>query len=112
LGQYTDDSQLARELLQSYITCGKFDPQDYANRVAAIFAEGRIVGYGQATVAAARGLLGNDLYGDLCGGDVDTMAAMASAISGAYLGLEAIPVELSCRLTDHRVLGITVNWWI
>lgn len=29
-GQYTDDSQLARELLQSYVAGGKFDPSDYA----------------------------------------------------------------------------------
>lgn len=56
-GQYTDDSQLARELLQSYVACRRFDPQDYAKRIAAIFAEGRIVGYGQATVKAARYLI-------------------------------------------------------
>ena len=29
-GQYSDDSQLARELLQSYVNCKKFDTQDYA----------------------------------------------------------------------------------
>lgn len=52
-GQYTDDSQLARELLQSYVNCGRFDPADYARRIAAIFAENRIVGKGRATEAAA-----------------------------------------------------------
>ncbi len=52
-GQYTDDSQLARELLQSYIACKQFDPRDYASRIAAIFAEGRIVGRGRATSEAA-----------------------------------------------------------
>ena len=52
-GQYTDDSQLARELLQSYVACGKFDPSDYAIRIAAIFSENRIVGRGQATTEAA-----------------------------------------------------------
>ena len=35
-GQYTDDSQLARELLESYVACKKFDPEDYARRIAAI----------------------------------------------------------------------------
>jgi hypothetical protein len=35
------------------------------------------------------------------GGDVDTTAAMAGAISGAYLGLEAIPLHLAARLTDQ-----------
>src|SRR5205807_10181200 len=29
-GQYTDDSQLGRELMQSYVACRGFDPQDYA----------------------------------------------------------------------------------
>lgn len=36
-GQYTDDSQLAREFLQSYVECGAFDVADYARRIAAIF---------------------------------------------------------------------------
>ena len=52
-GQYTDDSQLARELMQSFVDCGRFDPADYAQHVAAIFVEGRIVGRGQATQLAA-----------------------------------------------------------
>jgi len=53
IGQYTDDSQLARELLQSYVECKKFDPRDYARRIAAIFSENRIVGRGRATELAA-----------------------------------------------------------
>jgi ADP-ribosylglycohydrolase len=53
LGQYSDDTQLARELMQSYAARGRFDPEDYAGRVAAIFSEGRIVGRGRATEEAA-----------------------------------------------------------
>jgi ADP-ribosylglycohydrolase len=56
-GQYTDDSQLARELMQSYVECKGFDPQDYAHRIATIFSEKRIVGRGKATEEAARRLL-------------------------------------------------------
>ena len=52
-GQYTDDSQLARELMQSWVSCGGFNPVDYANRIAAIFVEDRIVGRGMATHHAA-----------------------------------------------------------
>lgn len=52
-GQYTDDSQLARELLQSYVGCSGFNPDDYAGRIAAIFTENRIVGRGRTTEAAA-----------------------------------------------------------
>jgi ADP-ribosylglycohydrolase len=32
-GQYTDDSQLARELMVSYAELGRFDPSDYAGRI-------------------------------------------------------------------------------
>jgi len=35
------------------------------------------------------------------GGDVDTTAAMAGAISGAYLGMQAIPTHLSAYLNDR-----------
>jgi poly(ADP-ribose) glycohydrolase ARH3 len=41
----------------------------------------------------------------LClGGDVDTLAAMAGAISGAYLGLSAVPTHLLDRL-ENGYLG-------
>jgi ADP-ribosylglycohydrolase len=52
-GQYTDDSQLARELLISYVRCNGFDPEDYAGRIADIFSQGKIVGGGRATWEAA-----------------------------------------------------------
>ncbi len=52
-GQYSDDSQLARELLQSYAERGRFDLRDYARRIAMIFVENRIVGRGRATEQAA-----------------------------------------------------------
>jgi len=52
-GQYSDDSQLARELLQSYAECERFDPRDYARRITMIFVENRIVGRGRATEQAA-----------------------------------------------------------
>jgi len=34
-GQYTDDSQLARELVHSILEAGDFDPSHYAARIAA-----------------------------------------------------------------------------
>jgi ADP-ribosylglycohydrolase len=55
-GQYTDDSQLARELLESYTLVRGFAPVDYGRRIAALFAEGRIVGQGRATTLAAERL--------------------------------------------------------
>ncbi|MEW6586097.1 MAG: ADP-ribosylglycohydrolase family protein, partial [Nitrospirota bacterium] len=55
-GQYSDDSQLARELMQSYVACGKFDPADYARRILGIFAEKRIVAFGYSTKEAVKRL--------------------------------------------------------
>jgi ADP-ribosylglycohydrolase len=56
-GQYTDDSQLARELMVSYAELERFDPSDYARRIRSIFSENRIVGRGWATDAANRRLM-------------------------------------------------------
>lgn len=56
-GQYTDDTQLARELLASLTDArGAFDGDGFGRRVAAIFDESRIVGRGRTTEAAARRL--------------------------------------------------------
>ncbi|HEX2729868.1 MAG TPA: ADP-ribosylglycohydrolase family protein, partial [Rubrobacteraceae bacterium] len=40
------------------------------------------------------------------GGDVDTTAAMAGAISGARLGLDAVPRDLARCLTDRGAWGL------
>ena len=40
------------------------------------------------------------------GGDVDTTAAMAGAISAAHLGLGAVPSNLAERLTDQGSWGL------
>jgi len=55
-GQYTDDSQLARELLASLVHCNGWRPADYAARIEKIFRENRIVGRGIACDEAARNL--------------------------------------------------------
>jgi len=85
MGQYTDDSQLARELLQSYVACGEFDPADYAQRIAAIFAEDRIVGYGQATISAARRLIAGVHW--QAAGTPPPSAGNGSAMRAAPIGL-------------------------
>ncbi|MDP6621403.1 MAG: ADP-ribosylglycohydrolase family protein [Alphaproteobacteria bacterium] len=63
-GQYSDDSQLARELMQSFAGRRGFDPADYAGRVAAIFSENRIVGRGRATEQAAQRLAAGVLWSE------------------------------------------------
>lgn len=55
-GQYTDDSQLARELLISLCERGGLVPEDFAGRVARIYTSGAVVGYGRTSMAAAERL--------------------------------------------------------
>jgi ADP-ribosylglycohydrolase len=84
-GQYTDDSQLARELMQSYAACGQFDPEDYARRIAAIFTTGRIVGPGAATANAAFRLAKGVSWQEA--GTAPPSAGNGSAMRAAPLGL-------------------------
>ena len=84
-GQYTDDSQLARELMQSYAACGGFDPEDYARRIAAIFSEDRIVGRGLAIHRAAMRLA--DGVGWEEAGEPAPVAGNGSAMRAGPMGL-------------------------
>jgi len=53
-GQYTDDTQLTRELMTSLVEeRGRFVPENYADRIANIFARNQVVGYGGNTQKAA-----------------------------------------------------------
>ncbi|MGH7517421.1 MAG: ADP-ribosylglycohydrolase family protein [Gemmatimonadales bacterium] len=52
-GQYSDDTQLARELLLSLRESGGFDPAALGRRIAALFIEGRDVGAGPGSRGAA-----------------------------------------------------------
>ena len=56
-GQYSDDTQLARELLRSFEDAGQWDPRGFATRLAELFREQRDVGAGQGTRSAAVRLL-------------------------------------------------------
>lgn len=55
-GQYTDDSQLARELLITYQQRRRFDPVSYADKIRFLFEENVVVGRGIASDEAARRL--------------------------------------------------------
>lgn len=94
-GQYSDDSQLARELVVSIVDRGKFDAVDYSGRIAALFRENRIVGRGLATQAAAeRLILGTPWY--------EAGAPPPSAGNGS--AMRAGPVGLFCfRDSDDLV---------
>ena len=53
-GQYTDDSQLARELLISLLECKGYDPDDYARRICYQFDNHLVIGPGLACHDAVR----------------------------------------------------------
>lgn len=56
-GQYSDDTQLARELLRSFQDAGGWDPATFAVRLSGLFRDGRDVGAGRGTRSAALRLL-------------------------------------------------------
>lgn len=84
-GQYTDDSQLARELIQSLVSCNGFDPEDYAQRIAAIFATNAIVGRGRSTMNAANNLIKGTSWKK--SGTPPPAAGNGSAMRSAPVGL-------------------------
>ncbi|MFP3895549.1 MAG: ADP-ribosylglycohydrolase family protein [Anaerolineales bacterium] len=96
-GQYTDDSQLARELLQSYVACGEFDVEDYARRIAAIFEEQRIVGRGMASTRAAQRLIQGISWRE--SGEPSPSAGNGSA-------MRAGPVGLICYNDADRLVDV------
>jgi len=84
-GQYSDDTQLARELALSLVACGGFNPADYAARIATIFTEHRIVGCGMSTVEAALRLAGGCQWDEA--GTPAPAAGNGSAMRAAPAGL-------------------------
>lgn len=84
-GQYSDDSQLARELLRSLVDCRGFNPADYAARIAEIFVENRVVGRGRSTEAAALRLANGTPWQE--SGTPAPMAGNGSAMRVGPIGL-------------------------
>jgi ADP-ribosylglycohydrolase len=85
LGQYSDDSQLARALMESLVDKGGFDPADYALRIARLFADQRIVGGGWATSEAAARLAAGVPWQEA--GTPAPNAGNGSAMRAAPIGL-------------------------
>jgi ADP-ribosylglycohydrolase len=56
-GQYTDDGQLARELLISVRDARRFEAGAFAARLASLVEAGRLIGAGPGTLGAARRIL-------------------------------------------------------
>ena len=104
-GQYSDDSQLARELILSIVDRRKFDPADYAGRIAALFREDRIVGRGLATQAAADRLIRGIPWDEA--GTPPPSAGNGSAMRAAPVGLFCFGCSNDLVRTAHDQGRIT-----
>src|SRR6266511_1585520 len=92
-GQYSDDTQLARELLLIFRHAGRFDPALFAARIAGLFRRGADVGAGPGTRAAAQRLLLGTPWSE---------AATPSPYAGNGAAMRAGPLGLLAR--DHAEL--------
>lgn len=94
-GQYTDDSQLVRELMESYVGCRGFDAGDYGRRIAALFSEQRVVGRGRATTEAAARLARGEHW---------TRSGVPAPYAGNGAAMRAAPIGwMFCRSDDALV---------
>jgi ADP-ribosylglycohydrolase len=104
-GQYSDDSQLARELLQSFAARSTFDPEDYAERIMRIFAEQRIVGFGYSTKEAVKRLFQGIPWHE--SGAPPPSAGNGSAMRAAPVGLMYFDDPQALLRTAHDQGRIT-----
>lgn len=84
-GQYTDDTQLTRELMLSLVDEGAWVPEDFADRIARIFARDGVVGYGGATQEAATKLIDGAPWDEA--GTPPPRAGNGAAMRAAPIGL-------------------------
>lgn len=85
-GQYSDDTQLAREMLRGFVAWdGVFDPADYAGRIGRLFQYQQVVGYGRATEEAAERLNAGTPW---------TQAGTPAPAAGNGSAMRAAPVGL------------------
>lgn len=92
-GQYTDDTQLARELLRSVVDARGWSAEAFARRLAALFASGLDVGAGPGTRAAAARLLGGTHW---------SMAGTPAPYAGNGSAMRAGP--LGVLFTERRAM--------
>jgi ADP-ribosylglycohydrolase len=99
-GQYSDDTQLARELLRSFAERGQWDPAAFAGRLAQLFRDRRDVGAGRGTRAAAFRLLMGVPWSE--SGTPAPYAGNGSAMRAGPLGLLFTQLEDTCRAARQQ----------
>ena len=99
-GQYSDDTQLARELLRSFSDAGGWQPTVFAARLAELFRERRDVGAGRGTRSAAlRLLMGVPWYES---GTPAPYAGNGAAMRAGPLGLLLPEQQAMCRAAREQ----------
>jgi ADP-ribosylglycohydrolase len=99
-GQVTDDTQLARELLQSIADAGDFDPEGFSRRLLNVVASGRLVGGGPAANLAARQLaLGTPWH----------EAGMPAPYAGNGAAMRAGPLGLLFGRDSRRLMRVVAD---
>jgi ADP-ribosylglycohydrolase len=99
-GQYTDDTQLARELLRSFEQSRGWDPAVFAAMIAELFRERRDVGAGQGTRAAALRLLQGVPWQE--SGTPAPYAGNGAAMRAGPLGLLLPDPSAMCRAAEQQ----------
>jgi ADP-ribosylglycohydrolase len=97
-GQYTDDTQLARELAMSLGATRPFAPEDFSARVATLFADETIVGRGRATEAAARRLIAGIPWDRA--GEPPPSAGNGAAMRAGPVGFLSVSQDHMIRIAD------------
>jgi ADP-ribosylglycohydrolase len=99
-GQYSDDTQLARELLRSFRDSGGWDPAAFAGRLGELFRDRRDVGAGRGTrEAALRLLMGVPWHQS---GTPAPYAGNGSAMRAGPLGLLLPDRQAVCRAAREQ----------
>lgn len=99
-GQYSDDSQLARELMISFAERRHFDPADYAARIAALFVDNRIVGRGRTTSQAAERLAAGISW---------TESGIPAPAAGNGAAMRAGPVGVICWNSPEALIRMACD---
>lgn len=93
-GSYSDDTQLSRELMFSMTEHKGWNPEDYAQRIAVMFKDNKIVGAGKSTREAADRLNAGVVWSD---------AGAVAPAAGNGTAMRAAPIGLFYR-NDHKTL--------
>lgn len=99
-GQYSDDTQLARELALALIEEPSWKPERFAERVAELFAAEAIVGRGRATEAAARRLIAGTPWEQA--GEPPPRAGNGAAMRAAPVGLRYDDPAVRLRVAEEQ----------